>query len=106
MTFDLRQTARIGRGPHQGHPSIRPPYITARCNLACEQCNIIYANSDVRECTIDEVRRIAKIGRNRRRHHPPDGREPFIHKDLPDIVRAFEGAGIHVRSQTNALAKE
>jgi len=34
-------------------------YVTARCNLTCEQCNIIYANSDVRECTIDEVERIA-----------------------------------------------
>ena len=26
-------------------------YITARCNLTCQQCNIIYANSDVREAT-------------------------------------------------------
>ena len=34
-------------------------YVTARCNLTCEQCNIIYTNSDVRECTIDEVKRIA-----------------------------------------------
>ena len=35
-------------------------YVTARCNLTCQQCNIIYANSDVRECTIDEVHRIAE----------------------------------------------
>ena len=34
-------------------------YITARCNLTCQQCNIIYANSDVRECTLDEIKRIA-----------------------------------------------
>ena len=34
-------------------------YVTARCNLTCKQCNIIYANSDVRECTIDEIHRIA-----------------------------------------------
>ena len=30
-------------------------YITARCNLTCQQCNIIYSNSDVRECNIDEI---------------------------------------------------
>src|SRR6185503_7821740 len=34
-------------------------YITARCNLTCKQCNIIYANSDVRECTLDEIKRMA-----------------------------------------------
>ena len=34
-------------------------YITARCNLTCEQCNIIYANSDCRECSLDEIERIA-----------------------------------------------
>ena len=30
-------------------------YITARCNLTCEQCNIIYANADVRECSLYEI---------------------------------------------------
>ena len=34
-------------------------YVTARCNLTCQQCNIIYTNADVRECTIDEVQHIA-----------------------------------------------
>ena len=34
-------------------------YITARCNLTCKQCNIIYANSDVREATLDEIRHMA-----------------------------------------------
>ena len=33
-------------------------YVTARCNLTCEQCNIIYTNADVREATIDEIERI------------------------------------------------
>ena len=36
-------------------------YITARCNLTCQQCNIIYANSDVRECTLEEIKRMADI---------------------------------------------
>lgn len=80
-------------------------YLTARCNLACEQCNIIYAHADVEEMTIEQIRAMAEnfaeigvcivllIGG-----------EPFVRKDLPEIVRAFSDVGIHVRLQTNGLA--
>ncbi len=82
-------------------------YITARCNLTCKQCNIIYANSDVRECTLDEIQRIAdnfvKLGVVM---VLLTGGEPFIRHDLPEIIRAFESRGIHVRMQTNGLASE
>jgi MoaA/NifB/PqqE/SkfB family radical SAM enzyme len=80
-------------------------YITARCNLTCQQCNIIYANSDVRECTLTEVQAIAenfaKIGVA---IVLLTGGEPFARKDLPEIIRAFESRGIHVRMQTNGFA--
>jgi len=82
-------------------------YITARCNLTCEQCNIIYANSDVRECTIDEIKRIAdnfaKIGVA---IVLLTGGEPFIRKDLPEIIQSFESRAVHVRMQTNGFASE
>ena len=82
-------------------------YVTARCNLTCEQCNIIYANADVRECTIDEVERIsdnfATIGVA---IVLLTGGEPFACKDLPKIIRAFESRGVHVRMQTNGFASE
>jgi MoaA/NifB/PqqE/SkfB family radical SAM enzyme len=82
-------------------------YITARCNLTCEQCNIIYANADVRECNIDDVERIAdnflKMGVA---IILLTGGEPFARKDLPEIIRAFESRGIHVRMQTNGFASE
>lgn len=82
-------------------------YTTARCNLTCQQCNIIYANSDVRECSLDEVERIAdnfaKLGVA---IVLLTGGEPFIRKDLPGIIRAFESRGVHVRMQTNGLATE
>ena len=82
-------------------------YITARCNLTCQQCNIIYANSDVRECTLDEITRMAD---NFRKLGVAmvllTGGEPFIRQDLPQIVRAFVERGIHVRMQTNGLATE
>jgi MoaA/NifB/PqqE/SkfB family radical SAM enzyme len=82
-------------------------YITARCNLTCEQCNIIYANSDVRECSLDEINRIAdnfeKMGVA---IVLLTGGEPFARRDLPEIIRAFESRGIHVRMQTNGFANE
>lgn len=82
-------------------------YITARCNLTCEQCNIIYANSDVRECTIDEVKRIAdNFAKMGVAIVLLTGGEPFARKDLPDIIYAFESRGVHVRMQTNGFATE
>jgi MoaA/NifB/PqqE/SkfB family radical SAM enzyme len=82
-------------------------YITARCNLTCRQCNIIYANSDVREVSLDEIQRIAdnfvKLGVAM---VLLTGGEPFSRADLPEIIRAFESRGIHVRMQTNGRATE
>jgi MoaA/NifB/PqqE/SkfB family radical SAM enzyme len=82
-------------------------YVTARCNLTCEQCNIIYANSDVRECTLDEVKRIAdNFARMGVAIVLLTGGEPFARKDLPEIIGAFESRGVHVRMQTNGFASE
>jgi pyruvate-formate lyase-activating enzyme len=82
-------------------------YVTARCNLTCEQCNIIYANSDVRECTIDEIKRIAdNFATMGVAMVLLTGGEPFARKDLPEIIHAFESRGVHVRMQTNGFASE
>lgn len=82
-------------------------YVTARCNLTCQQCNIIYANSDVRECTLDEVKRIAdNFAKMGVAIILLTGGEPFMRKDLPEIIYAFESRGVHVRMQTNGFASE
>jgi len=82
-------------------------YITARCNLTCSQCNVIYANSDVREATLDEIKKIAdnfkKLGVAM---VLLTGGEPFTRDDLPQIISEFETRGIHVRMQTNGLAND
>ena len=82
-------------------------YITARCNLTCNQCNIIYANSDVRECTLDEIKKIAdNFSKMGVAMVLLTGGEPFTRLDLPEIIREFESRGIHVRMQTNGLASD
>jgi MoaA/NifB/PqqE/SkfB family radical SAM enzyme len=80
-------------------------YITARCNLTCQQCNVIYANSDARECTLDEIKSIAdNLAKLGVAIVLLTGGEPFTRKDLPEIIKAFSSRGIHVRMQTNGLA--
>lgn len=82
-------------------------YVTARCNLTCEQCNIIYANSDVRECSLDEIKQIAdNFASMGVAIVLLTGGEPFARKDLPQIIYAFESRGVHVRMQTNGYASE
>ncbi len=80
-------------------------YITARCNLSCEQCNVIYANADVREADTEEAGRIAdNLARIGVSVVLLTGGEPFARQDLPEIIRAFTRNGIHTRIQTNGLA--
>ncbi len=82
-------------------------YVTARCNLTCEQCNIIYTNADVREATIDEIERIAdNFAEMGVAIVLLTGGEPFARKDLPQIINAFESRNVHVRMQTNGFASE
>lgn len=104
--FKLRPTLNIARGLiTRRRPVYVQFYVTARCNLTCKQCNIIYANADVQEATLDQVHamaaNLAELGTG---IVLLTGGEPFVRRDLPEIVGAFASRGIHVRTQTNGLA--
>ena len=91
----------------QNSPVYVQYYITARCNLTCEQCNIIYANADVEEISLDKIKKIAdNFLKMKVAMVLLTGGEPFARKDLPEIIKEFEMRGIHVRMQTNGLASE
>ncbi len=87
------------------YPAYVQFYVTARCNLTCEQCNIIYANADQEECTTEQAIKIAenlaKIGTS---VVLLTGGEPFVRKDIVKIAKAMMDQGIHPRLQTNGLA--
>ena len=80
-------------------------YITARCNLACEQCNIIYADAKHQEMNIEQINQVAE---NLKKISVGIvlliGGEPFVRKDISEIVKAFTSRNIHVRMQTNGIA--
>jgi MoaA/NifB/PqqE/SkfB family radical SAM enzyme len=106
--FNSRQKLKLARSlVTKTSPAYVQYYITARCNLACEQCNIIYADGDSAEMNIHQIRRMAE--------NFADigvcmvlliGGEPFVRRDLPEIIEAFVRNDIHVRMQTNGLASE
>lgn len=79
-------------------------YINSRCNLMCKQCNIVESNSDVAEAGLTEIERIAdnlvRIGAG---VVLLTGGEPFLRKDLPDIVRIFVSRKLNVRLQTAGM---
>jgi len=80
-------------------------YVTARCNLRCEQCNVIYANADVSECSHeDSVKVINNLGKIGTQVLLLTGGEPFMRKDLPQMVKAAIESGMHPRIQTNGYA--
>lgn len=82
-------------------------YVTARCNLRCQQCNVIYGNGDQNECTLDQIQMIAQnlssIGTS---IVLLTGGEPFARADLPEIAQTFKNAGVHPRIQTNGFASD
>lgn len=87
------------------YPAYVQFYVTARCNLTCEQCNIIYANADQEECSTEQAYKIAEnlaaIGTS---VVLLTGGEPFVRKDIVKIAKAMMDNGIHPRLQTNGLA--
>ena len=106
--FNRRQQLKLARSlVTKTSPAYVQYYITARCNLACEQCNIIYADGGSQEINIHQIRQmaenLAEIGVCT---VLLIGGEPFVRRDLPEIIEAFVKNDIHVRMQTNGLATE
>lgn len=76
-------------------------YILSRCNLICRQCNIVEANSDLVDADLKTIEKIAdnlvKIGAG---VVLLTGGEPFLRKDLPEMVKIFVDRGLNPRLQT------
>ena len=107
MFSSLSKTTLAKAALFQDAPVYVQFYVTARCNLTCQQCNIIYTNADVRECSIDEVHRIAdNFAEMGVAIVLLTGGEPFARQDIAQIIHAFESRNVHVRMQTNGLANE
>ncbi len=105
-SFTIKQKLQLARSSlTKSSPAYVQFYITARCNLACEQCNIIYSDASAGEMDITQIRKVAEnLSEIGVCIVLLIGGEPFVRKDIPEIIRAFTDVGIHVRMQTNGLA--
>ena len=103
--FSLSQKINLAKNVIVKRPIYVQFYITSRCNLACEQCSIIHADAKHQEMNIEQINRVAenlkKIGVT---IVLLIGGEPFVRKDISQIVEAFTSRNIHVRMQTNGVA--
>ncbi len=92
---------------NQNAPLYVQYYTTARCNLRCEQCNVIYANADKRELKTESAFSVIdNLGQLGTSVLLLTGGEPFIRTDLPELAGRAIQSGIHPRIQTNGLASE
>jgi len=103
--FSLRTKFNMARAlVRKDRPFYIQYYILSSCNLVCRQCNIVEANSDLRNADLQTVEKIAK---NLRRIGAGvillTGGEPFLRKDLPDIVRILTAEGLNPRLQTAGM---
>lgn len=108
MHFTIKNYENLARSfIYKKNPIYVQFYITARCNLRCEQCSIIYSDARHDEMNIDQINLVAENFKNIGVTFVLlIGGEPFIRKDIHLIVKAFAQRGMHVRLQTNGLATE
>ena len=103
--FSLRTSWNIALGmATKNRPFYVQYYILSRCNLVCRQCNIVESNSDLKDASLATIEKIAdnlvKVGAG---VVLLTGGEPFLRKDLPEIVKIFSERGLSPRLQTAGL---
>lgn len=81
-------------------------YVSKFCHLNCKMCNIVKANEDIvpfNNKTIEAIaKNLVKIGAG---VVLLTGGEPFLRKDIDEIVRIFKAHKLDVRLQTAGLVK-
>lgn len=79
-------------------------YISKECYLKCGMCNIVAANSDVGHVSLDDIEKIAdnliKIGAG---VVLLTGGEPFLRRDIAEIVHILKSRKLDVRLQTSGF---
>jgi len=84
-----------------GSPFYSHYYVTRRCYFKCRMCSIWKYGDKNEEPGLDVIEKIAdKMSRMNLINVVFTGGEPFIRKDLPEIVKIFTRKGINVRIQT------
>lgn len=77
-------------------------HVTYRCNYRCGMCSVTAQADEFPELQLRDIATVAgRIRELGARHVVLTGGEPFLRRDLPEIVAAFSRRGFSVRIQTN-----
>lgn len=78
--------------------------LTKHCNFRCGMCSSTQSREKERELSVPEIDRLAgvlyRLGTG---VLVITGGEPFMRRDLPDVIRCFTKRGLTVRLQTNGV---
>jgi len=78
-------------------------YVTRRCNMQCKMCNVWKYADPRSEMGLEQIARVIDdVRRTGVRYVVLTGGEPFLRRDLPEIVSMLDRAGFLIRIQTNA----
>lgn len=78
--------------------------LSKTCNLKCKMCSAVESRKDEMELNLEEIKKIAEVLEKMQvALLILTGGEPFLRKDLIDVVKLFTEKGIEVRLQTNGL---
>ncbi len=100
MKTAIEMTRGLIRSKYFSAPFYVHLYVTERCNLQCQMCNIWKRKSE--EMTIKEIERCAKILKELKVPNiVVTGGEPFLRPDIVEIVMLLNDYGFSVRLQTN-----
>jgi len=85
-----------------GHPFYVRFQVTLKCNYDCRMCGAHRVEGLSKELSLQQIdeaaRRLARLGA---RHVVITGGEPFLRRDLPDVIAVFASNRFSVRAQTN-----
>ena len=85
-----------------GRPFYARYHITHRCNQRCRMCRLHKLADESKELTLPKVQELSKrlyaLGA---RHLVLTGGEPFLRKDIVEVVKTFSEQGFSLRIQSN-----
>lgn len=89
-----------------GRPFYARVHVTYRCNYRCGMCAVHGQVADFPEMPLADLAVVAaRVRALGVRHVVITGGEPFLRRDLPEIVALFARRGLSVRIQTNGGAQ-
>ena len=85
-----------------GRPFYARFHVTYRCNYGCRMCGVQARRDEFPELPLRDIDSVAeRLRALGARHVVLTGGEPFLRRDLPEIVAQFSRRGFSVRIQTN-----